>query len=212
MRVLLAGFGPFPGAPFNPSALLVKALGRRRRPALAGLTLTTHVFATAYAAVDRDLVTLFAGKPDIVLMFGLAARRRHVCIETRARNAVSALFPDASGHRPRASVITAGKSSWRRGNTPFVRLLAAARTSGLPVRLSRDAGRYLCNYAYWQALQAAERSGATVAFVHIPRVRLSAARKGKKAGANLQQLTRAAEAILIALAGAHRSVTARRSS
>ena len=37
MRVLLAGFGPFPGAPFNPSARLVKALARRRRPALAGI-------------------------------------------------------------------------------------------------------------------------------------------------------------------------------
>ncbi len=212
MRVLLAGFGPFPGAPSNSSAVLVKALGRRRRPTLAGLALTTHVFATAYAAVDRDLATLFAAKPAIVLIFGLAARRRHVCIETRARNAVSVLFPDAGGYRPPASVITTGKPSWWRGNAPFVRLLDAARTSGLPVRLSRDAGRYLCNYAYWQALQRTERNGALVAFVHIPRVRFAAARKGKKDGANLQQLSRAAEAILIALAGAHRLVKARRSS
>ena len=37
MRVLITGFGPFPGAPFNPSAALAKALARRRRPALAGI-------------------------------------------------------------------------------------------------------------------------------------------------------------------------------
>ena len=37
MRVLITGFGPFPGAPFNPSAALAKALACRRRPALAGI-------------------------------------------------------------------------------------------------------------------------------------------------------------------------------
>ena len=105
MRVVLAGFGPFPGAPFNPSAVLVEALARRRRPALAGIELTTHIFATAYAAVDRDMPKLFATKPDIVLIFGLAGRRRELCIETRARNAVSVLFPDASGYRPKSGLI-----------------------------------------------------------------------------------------------------------
>jgi pyroglutamyl-peptidase len=209
MRVLIAGFGPFPGAPFNPSALLVKALARRRRPALASLNRTTHVFATAYAAVDRDLATLFAAKPDIVLMFGLAARRHHVCIETRARNAVSVLFPDACGYRPQVGVIAAEKPSWQRGNAPFSRLLHAARTSRVPVRLSRDAGRYLCNYAYWQALQRAERNGAVVAFVHVPRLRLNPARKGKKAGPSLREVARAAEAMLIGLAGRHHAITAR---
>lgn len=212
MRVLVAGFGPFPGAPFNPSALLVKALARRRRPALAGFKCTAHVFATAYAAVDRDLATLFVAEPDIVLMVGLAARRRHVCIETRARNAVSALFPDAGGYRPRVSVIAAGKPSWQRGNAPFLELLRAARTSRVPVRLSRDAGRYLCNYAYWQALQRAERNRAVVAFVHIPRLRLTPARRGQKTGPSLREAVRAAEAMLIVLAGAHRAITARRSS
>ena len=79
MRVLLIGFGPFPGASFNPSAVLVKTLVRRRRPALATVVRKTHVFATTYAAVDRDLPKLFAQKPDVILMFGLAGRRRELC-------------------------------------------------------------------------------------------------------------------------------------
>jgi pyroglutamyl-peptidase len=58
MRVLLVGFGPFPGVPFNPSAILVKALSRRRRPALADVICRTHVFATTYAAVDHDVPKL----------------------------------------------------------------------------------------------------------------------------------------------------------
>ena len=75
MRVLLTGFGPFPGVPFNPSAVLIKALAGRQRPAFAGITRTTHIFATAYEAVDHDLPKLFARKPDIVLMFGLCGKQ-----------------------------------------------------------------------------------------------------------------------------------------
>ena len=88
MRVLIAGFGPFPGAPSNPSGHLATALARRRRPALAEVDITSHVFATAYAAVDRDLPKLLAQQPDVVLIFGLAGRRRDNCIEKRAGSGV----------------------------------------------------------------------------------------------------------------------------
>jgi hypothetical protein len=132
MRVLLIGFGPFPGAPLNPSALLAKSLAGRRRPAFAEIVRTSHVFTTTYAAVDRDLAKLRETGADIVLMFGLAGRRRHLCIETRARNAVSLLFPDASGFRPKGGVIAQGGPVALRGAAPFARLLGAARASAVP--------------------------------------------------------------------------------
>ncbi len=205
MRVVLAGFGPFPGAPFNPSALLVKALTRRRRPAFFGIERCRHVFATAYAAVDRDLPKLFAAKPDIVLIFGLAGRRHAVCIEMRARNAVSVLFPDASGYRPKEGIIAEGEPQSRRGNAPFARLLGAVRPLGVPAQLSRDAGRYLCNYAYWRALERSHGGGPLIVFVHIPPVRLSSRRRrSKRRSLSLPPLVAAAEALLITLLAASR--------
>ncbi len=206
MRVLLTGFGPFPGAPFNPSAVLVKALARRRRPALAAIDRTTHLFATTYATVDRDLPKLFAEKPDIVLMFGLAGRRRHLRIETRARNAVSVLFPDASGHRPKQSVIVLGGPPWLKGRAPGARLVGAVRATAVPARLSRDAGRYLCNYAYWRALERARGGGPLVQFVHIPPISRNPrpARRSRQASPSLRQLVDAAQALLIALVAASR--------
>jgi pyroglutamyl-peptidase len=206
MRVVLAGFGPFPGAPINPSAVLVRALSRRRRPALAGLSLKAHAFATTYAGVDRDLPKLFAEKPDIVLMFGLAARSRQIRIETRARNAVSVLFPDASGYRPDRNIIASGAPPVLRGNAPFARLLAALRSSAVPGRLSRDAGRYVCNYAYWRALRHS-RSGhrPLIQFVHIPPVAPAARpRRTKYPPPSLAALTRGTENLLIALVAASR--------
>jgi pyroglutamyl-peptidase len=205
MRILIAGFGPFPGAPFNPSALLTAALTRRRRPALSDIEIESHVFATAYAAVDRDLPKLLARKPDAVLIFGLAASRPHMCIETRARNAVAPLSTDASGRRPHRATIDAGAPRSLSGNAPSAPLLNALRRSGLPARLSRDAGCYLCNYAYWRVLQHVEENRPLVQFVHIPQVR-TAGRQGtlKRRRPSLAQLTAAAENLLIALAAASR--------
>jgi pyroglutamyl-peptidase len=146
VRVLITGFGPFPGAPFNPSAALAKALARRRRPAFAALDRTVHIFATAYGSVDRELPKLLAQKPDIVLMFGVAGRRRQLCVETRAQNVLSVLFPDASGHRPQHGTIKLKGPTALRGNAPIAELLGAVRTRTGASRASCDAGRYLCNY------------------------------------------------------------------
>jgi pyroglutamyl-peptidase len=205
MRVLIAGFGPFPGAPFNPTALLTVALARRRRPALSEIEIESHVFTTAYAEVDRDLRRLFARKPDIVLIFGLAAGRRHVTVETRARNAVSLLSPDASGRRPQRATIDVGRPRSRAGNTPSAALLSALRRSGVRAHLSRDAGRYLCNYVYWQALRHVDGKGPLVQFVHILRVATSAPRGTfKRRRPSFARLTRACENLLIALVAASR--------
>lgn len=205
MRVLLIGFGPFPGAPVNPSAVLVKALGRRRRPAFAEIVRTTHVFETAYATVDGDVPKLFAEAPDIVLIFGLAGRRRQLCIETRARNAVSVLFPDARGYRPPHNVIVRGGRAAIRGMAPFARLLGVVR-GYVPARLSRDAGRYLCNYAYWRALERSTQGRPLVQFVHIPPVGFNPRpmRRRKQTAPSLRMLVAAAENLLIALIAASR--------
>jgi pyroglutamyl-peptidase len=207
MRVLLAGFGPFPSAPLNPSAAVAQALARRRRPALIGLDRSVHVFATNYAAVDRDLPGLFAKQPDIILIFGLAARRRQICIETRARNALSVLFPDASRRRASTRVIEAGGPEALFGRAPFQRMLSAARATKAPVRLSRDAGRYLCNYVYWRSLQQAPHGRPLVQFVHIPTLARQARprRHNKKCHVlTLGQVVAAAENVLIALASARK--------
>jgi len=206
VRVLITGFGPFPGAPFNPSAALAKALTRRRRPAFAGIERTQHVFATTYASVDRDLPKLLTRKPDVVLMFGLAGRRRHLCIETRARNGISVLFPDASGWRPQLGAITLRAPAAFKGNAPFARLLGATRASAVPSRLSRDAGRYLCNYAFWRGLEHAHNGRPLVQFVHIPLLagKSSPRRQTGRRARPSTQLLAAAEALLIALVAASR--------
>lgn len=200
--VLVTGFGPFPGAPFNPSGPLALKLAGRRRPAFADISLLAHVFPTSYRAVDHALPQLIAEHhPDAILMFGLATRSRHVRIETQARNTLSS-FPDASGHAARTSAIAPSKRSSLPIRAPRSALLHAARHGRIPARLSRDAGHYLCNYLYWRGLEAAGHPDGPriVVFVHIPNVRRKPTRKGGKRRHVFQRdIAATGEAILRAL-------------
>jgi pyroglutamyl-peptidase len=133
-----------------------------------------HVFATSYDAVDRELPLLLGREqPDALLMFGLAARTRHLRIETQARNAVNCVIPDVAGHLPRAKVIASGAPASLALRTPAQRLVAAARAAGVPAALSRDAGGYLCNYLCWRASEEGRAADGPrlIAFVHVPQVR-----------------------------------------
>jgi len=200
--ILITGFGPFPGAPFNPTAALARGLARMRRPALADMALSAHIFTTSYAAVDRDLPGLIARhRPDVLLMFGLAARTRTLRIETRARNAL-ALLPDvAGGTLPRRQIATGAPAALRL-SVPAARLVTAARRARLPVSLSRDAGKYLCNYLIWRAAEAAGRAGGPrlAAFVHVPDIARTPRRPGRRRRFTQAGLTRAGTAVLLALA------------
>ncbi len=174
--ILLTGFGPFPGAPFNPTGPLVTELARRRYPDLRDIRRVAHVFPTSYAAVDRELPALLArARPDVLLMFGLASRSRHIRIETRARNALTGVVPDASGHLPAAGMIAPDAPAALALRTSAQRLVTAARAAGISAALCSDAGTYLCNYLCWRAGEAAERDGVPrlIAFVHVPKVRVT---------------------------------------
>ncbi len=76
-------------------------------------------------------------------MFGLAARTSWVRIETRARNAVTMLWPDADHTRVRRGSI-AGSADATMFGPHTARLLRAALATGIDARISRNAGSYLC--------------------------------------------------------------------
>jgi pyroglutamyl-peptidase len=210
LTVLLTGFGPFPGAPRNPTGPLVRQLARIRRPGLADVRLVPHVFPTSYQAVDDELPRLVeAIRPDILLMFGLAAGSRCLRVETRARNAISALTRDAEGRLSFASSIVPGEPRALRFDAPVHRLALAARTARVPAMLSRDAGRYLCNYLCWRAIEATAGPGGPrlVTFIHVPSPRRTALRRPLRGRSALRmaELTRGCLAILLAAVAAGRS-------
>jgi pyroglutamyl-peptidase len=206
ITILVTGFGPFPGAPFNPTEPLVGQLARLRRPALADVRIVPHVFPTSYAAVDQELPKLITKyRPRALLMFGLAARTKSLRIETRARNAL-ALLPDVRGQSLHQNFILHGGPATLALPAQVRPLLTAARKACVPVVLSRDAGRYLCNYLCWRAAEAvAKDSGLRLAaFVHVPAIARAVRPKARRRRLTLNDLARAGSCLLVSVATAAR--------
>jgi pyroglutamyl-peptidase len=201
LRILITGFGAFPGAPFNPTQPLVGRLVRLRRPAFSDVEFSGHIFPVTYKAVDRELPQVLAKhRPHALLMFGLATRTSYVRIETRARNAVTTLWPDADRTRARKGSIAGGADALMFG-PHTAKLLRAADSTGLDARPSRDAGSYLCNYLSWRAVEAVKANDGPrlAAFVHVPPLPRGGAaqRKGVTHRVTLEELVDAGEAMLL---------------
>ncbi len=201
---LLIGFGPFPGAPVNPSASLVNALGRIRRPAWSDVKILTHVLPADYAEVERELPSLIKKfDPAIVLMFGLATRAKKLRVESRAVNARSLIHPDASSRTPVQNALSPRGPAVLKSSAPIGALAAAARSAGVNANVSINAGRYVCNASLYACLDLRRETGRPplVAFVHIPWPRrvMRADRVQNRALPTARQLEKAGAAILSAL-------------
>src|ERR1700692_3753369 len=215
LHILITGFGPFPGAPFNPTQPLVARLTRLRRPAFDNVELIGPIFHVTSPTVDRELPELLGKhRPQALLMFGLADRTTHVRIETRARNAVTTRFPDADRSHARKGTISDGADATMFG-PHTAKLLRAADGTGIDARASRDAGSYLCNYLSWRANEAvrAKDGPRLAAFVHIPLLARGGAsrRKGTAHRITLEELVDAGEAMLLELVRLTRQAARKRS-
>ena len=197
--------------PRNPSGALARKVAASPRLRLNGIDAAACVLTTAYGTLAAELDPLLAAEPDIVLLIGVAGRSKKVRLETRATSRRSTLFPDARGDMPDKpeSRRDAGRESVRRTRINIEAGLSALRRHGLPARSSRDAGRYLCNAAYFRALA---RRGPTL-FIHIPptpRARKAGAGRGGHVGPAWRgALARALVDIALDMAREARRVAAR---
>lgn len=208
-KILVAGFGPFPGATTNPSGRLALDLARSRR--LDGkATVVAAVIPTIYEEVFSYLSHLLQGeKPDGVLLFGLAGGTPWMRIEMRAANFAASVYPDAAGRKTKDQALMAGAPRSLPARAPIQQLLMAARKWDASARLSINAGGYICNAALFHCLDAARRAKAPrfVAFVHIPWPRgryLRNRPEGRIKPPTYDALLRAAEGIALAAIAALR--------
>jgi pyroglutamyl-peptidase len=164
-RLLVTGFGPFPGIPKNPSAVAARRLGGSVRWRRLGIDVRVAVLSTTYAALERELLpAIREHAPDALLMIGVAGRAKEIRVETRGLNRVSLLLPDAAKVRPDRLGLAPGGLA-RATTTRPLRQVTTLRRHGFRARASIHAGLYLCNASYFTALGGA----VPVLFVHIPK-------------------------------------------
>lgn len=168
-RILVTGFGPFPGAPVNPTQRLVERL-RAGPPPGCFRADTLEVDYLAIGPRLGEIGRAFA--PDIAIHFGLAASCSGFRLERVARNSLAGAPPDANGALPNATAICAGPRTIA-SRLPLEAIAEALAFAGLPVEWSDDAGAYLCNMTMTLSLaHACEGFSPPVSgFVHVPLTR-----------------------------------------
>jgi pyroglutamyl-peptidase len=169
MRVWVTGFGPFPGAPVNPTEWLAEQLGGLAPEAIGALALTCEVLPVEFSraqAVVEDRHRRLA--PDIAVHFGLHREATGFRLEGRAGNVIGCERPDAAGITPHNRQVASDGPPALYGAWP-ASVGKALRDGGFCVEQSEDAGAYMCNAVYYRSLAcAAGRPGAWCGLVHVP--------------------------------------------
>jgi len=168
-RILLTGFGPFPGVLVNQTASLIEAVAQDPRAKTLNAEIITAVLPTEWHRGLAAARTLIANvKPHAALHFGVSPLARGFVIEQQACN-VCTRSADANGGLPEAPQIAADGPAFLTATVPITAIEAALRASRVPVTLSRDAGRYLCNAVFYQSLSD-HMAPTMTGFVHVPKV------------------------------------------
>jgi pyroglutamyl-peptidase len=168
-RVLLTGFGPFPGVPKNPSAWLAEKLAERRLTSEFDGEIHAQILPTEWdsaALMPRLYETL---QPHVMIHFGVSERARAFRIERSAHNR-AALREDAKGALPLGHVIRPDGPDRFDTKLSAAALATHLKRCGLQAVSSRSAGSYLCNFLYYHSLDWArgQTEQPLVLFVHIP--------------------------------------------
>jgi pyroglutamyl-peptidase len=164
-NLIVTGFGPFPGAPFNISREIVKGLAISH----PSVRLIKHLYETRYAAVDEGIEQIFlSAQPAAVISLGIG-HPGVLRLEKVARNHGTLAHPDASGAVWHGPIDSAGPNEIA-STLPLAAIHQRLDGEGHDPAYSSDAGGYVCNYAFYRTAIAAQRSGRDIAvgFIHVP--------------------------------------------
>ncbi|MDX2289093.1 MAG: pyroglutamyl-peptidase I [Hyphomicrobiaceae bacterium] len=166
-RLLLTGFGAFPGVADNATERLVPQLADRARarwPDTAIVAAVLPVSWTEGPAMLRALLTTHA--PHLALHFGVSGQARGLVLETRAANTCRAM-PDAAGSLPPRDLLAADGCDSLPATYPAALIRDRLAARAIAACLSEDAGGYLCNAILHTSLLETARSGLS-GFIHVP--------------------------------------------
>ena len=165
--VLVTGFGPFPGTRHNPSREIARLLAEAPP---AGVRVSARelpvTFRGAPEAVRAAVAELAPERPRALLGLGVQPEpwfRLGRC----ARGRYDTERVDNDGLCAAKMVLTVGEE--RRTELDLESLADALRVAGAPdVRVSDDAGGYVCEAVCRVALEKGAELGVPALFLHVP--------------------------------------------
>jgi pyroglutamyl-peptidase len=163
--ILVTGFGPFEGVSENPSGLVAEVLAAE--PGIHAGVLPV-AFRSAPRAFDALLARIAPRVPAALVGLGVH-RGAEFRLEARAGRRLGSDRPDVEGVCA-ADLEVGGSEPLELCSALDLEALAGElRAAGAArVRISRDAGGYVCERIYRHALEAGLRLGIPAVFLHVP--------------------------------------------
>jgi pyroglutamyl-peptidase len=196
--LLVTAFEPFGGETVNASWEAAKRIdGWRCGDAIAVACALPCVYDACVAKFIEAFELL---RPEAVLMTGQAARRGIVSVERVARDGAGASAPDNSGV-VRGEIAGDGPARLEATARP-VDVARAIRGAGLNARVSTNAGDYVCNHLFYEALRylREQAPGTPAIFVHLPATPEQSPPRASRRGLATADATRALKAAITAMA------------
>lgn len=180
----VTGFKQFFNVPVNPTELVVNALPSytAKYPLPEGATIrSTNVFTVAAKTTLRHITSLYnqyvvtsspqQRKRTVFVHLGVNMSISKFVLEVQARNEATFSCPDELGWTPIRQSIEKENSDitlTRRSNLDVGRLARHLAQRHFDVDVSYDAGRFVCNWIYYNSLKLAEQNESHALFVHVP--------------------------------------------
>lgn len=169
MRVLISGFEAFGGNSVNPTALLVDALTNRDIEIPTELKVDQVLLPVTFEDSFRVLQDkIHSFNPDIVICFGLAAKRESIELENLAVNKINAEIKDNAGEQPENKTINPEGAETYLATLPIQGIAGALQNAGFPVKVSNDAGLFVCNYLFYRLMETNQDTERLCGFIHVP--------------------------------------------
>lgn len=163
--LLVTGFGAFGSVTTNPTEQIARSLDGMR---LAdGRRIVGAVLSVSAARAPGELAALLAAHdPVAVVLTGVDERATHLKLETRAANELAFRIADNDGVvRDGEAVIEGGPASLS-SSLPLGAIESALLRAAVAHARSNDAGRYLCNLAFFHL--RATQPDLPGGFIHVP--------------------------------------------
>ena len=165
--ILITGFTPFDGRPVNASWIAARTVSRRGQ--YRGHTLRALEIPVCWGAPREALAnSLQTQVPSLILSMG-EGEPGIFRIETRARN-TRRERADNAGRMPGGQPNSVTGPQERLSSFACEPLCQALAAQGIPIRLSDDAGAYLCEELLYtlEEFREAQSGNLRVLFVHVP--------------------------------------------
>lgn len=154
-KIALTGFTVFSNHSVNPTELLVNKFSSLR---YINATVVPVSFQKS-SAVAKEI------EGSVLLMMGLAAGRKEISLERYGWNERRATIPDSDGIVGKGEKIVENGKERLETTVDIYELEKRLKDLSIPVKISTDPGRYVCNNIYYTALYSSTRPSL---FVHFP--------------------------------------------